>query len=54
MTIRAVPEQVRAARVFVARVRGDPRVELGEQVIRVEVTDRCGNDVPGPACRRAR
>jgi hypothetical protein len=37
MTIPAVPEQIRAVRVFVARVLGESRVEG---------TDRCGGSVP--------
>jgi anti-sigma regulatory factor (Ser/Thr protein kinase) len=74
-----VPEQVRAVRVFVARVLGESRVDsdvvlllaselvtnsvlhsgsavpsgvvtvtvaVGDEVIRVEVTDRCGGSVP--------
>ena len=79
VTIPAVPEQVRAVRVFVARVLGESRVDsdvvlllaselvtnsvlhsgsavpsgvvtvtvaVGDEVIRVEVTDRCGGSVP--------
>jgi anti-sigma regulatory factor (Ser/Thr protein kinase) len=79
VTFPAVPEQVRAARVFVARVLGESGVDsdvvlslaselvtnsvlhsgsavpggvvtvtvaVGDEVIRVEVTDRCGDSVP--------
>ena len=79
MTIPAVPEQVRAARVFVARALGKSRMDsdlvlllaselvtnsvrhsgsavpggivtvtvaAGDEVVRVEVTDRVGDGVP--------
>jgi len=79
VTIPAVPEQVRAARDFVARALGESRVDsdlalllaselvtnsvrhsgsaapggvvtvtvaAGDEVVRVEVTDRCGDGVP--------
>ena len=79
VTIPAVPEQVRAARVFVARVLGESRIDsdvvlllaselvtnsvlhsgsavpggmvtvtvaAGDEFVRVEVTDRCGDSVP--------
>jgi anti-sigma regulatory factor (Ser/Thr protein kinase) len=86
VTIPAVPERVRAARVFVAWVLGESRVDsdvvlllaselvtnsvlhsgsavpggvvtvtvaVGDEVIRVEVTDRCGDSVPVPAAAPA-
>jgi anti-sigma regulatory factor (Ser/Thr protein kinase) len=59
VTIQAVPDQVRAARVFVAvtnsvRHSGSAvpggvvavTVAAGAEVVRVEVTDRCGDGVP--------
>ena len=47
-----LPEQVGAARAFVARVLGECHAQVpvsvaaGDGLVRVEVTDRCGDGIP--------